>query len=187
MLQFPVELLSCDSLRRRRRMQSHCSVFLNYFLLEQCCFTMLCQSLLYCKMSRPCTYVCPLPFGLPPHSGHHSAIRRVPCAAEYDLISCLFSTQYQYCVCVNYNLSVSPGFFNMHKLINVACPVSCSTLSVTNKLFLQSYKSCHKKKVNIVSEKKILLHQQQLFQQGQARVSSPTELHQPQAEEGRGK
>ena len=33
------------------------------------------------------TYIYPFPFGLPSHSGHHSALSRVPCAIQHVLIS----------------------------------------------------------------------------------------------------
>ena len=33
------------------------------------------------------TYIYPLPFGLPSHSGHHSALSRVPCAIQHVLIN----------------------------------------------------------------------------------------------------
>ena len=38
-------------------------------------------------MNQPYIYTHPLPFGLPFHSGHPSALRRVPCAIQYILIS----------------------------------------------------------------------------------------------------
>ena len=38
----------------------------------------------------------PLPsFGIPSHSGHSTALGRVPCAMQYVLMSYLFYTQYQ--------------------------------------------------------------------------------------------
>ena len=64
----------------------------NYFLLTYSCFTMLCWFILYNKMNQPYVYVYPLPFGLPPHSGHHRALSGVPCAIPYVLISYLFYT-----------------------------------------------------------------------------------------------
>ena len=44
-------------------------------------------------------YIYPLPFRFPSHSGHHSALSRVPCTIKYVLISYLFYTWYQYCIC----------------------------------------------------------------------------------------
>ena len=58
---------------------------------------MLYQFLLYSKMNQPYIYIYPLPSGLPSHSGHHSALSRIPCAIQYILISYLFYTQYQQC------------------------------------------------------------------------------------------
>ena len=45
--------------------------------------------LLHRKMNQLYMYVCPLPFGLPSHSGHHSALSRVPCAIQYVLLVCV--------------------------------------------------------------------------------------------------
>ena len=64
---------------------------------------MLCQFRLYCKVNRPYICIYPLPFVLPFHLGHHSALRRVPFAIQYVLISYLFYTQYQQYTCVNLN------------------------------------------------------------------------------------
>ena len=69
---------------------------------------MLCQFRLYSKMNQPYIYIYPLPYGLPSHSGHHSALSRVPCAIQQVLISYLFYTQYQQCICVNPNLPIPP-------------------------------------------------------------------------------
>ena len=81
----------------------------NYFLLAYSCFTMLCWFILYNKMNQPYVYVYPLPFGLPPHSGHHRALSGVPCAIPYVLISYLFYTwQRMY---VNPNLPILPTLF----------------------------------------------------------------------------
>ena len=44
-------------------------------------------------------YKYPLPFRFPSHSGHHSALSRVPFTIKYVLISYLFYTWYQYCIC----------------------------------------------------------------------------------------
>ena len=41
-------------------------------------------------MNQPYIYIYPLPFGLPSHWSHHSALSRVPWAPQYVLISCLF-------------------------------------------------------------------------------------------------
>ena len=69
---------------------------------------MLCQFLLYSKMNQLCIYIYPLFFGLPSHLGHHRALSRIPCAIQYILISYLFYTQYQQCICVNPNLPIPP-------------------------------------------------------------------------------
>ena len=61
-------------------------------ILEYSYFTMLYSFLLYRKVNQPYLYMYPLPFGLPSHSGHHSALSRVPCAVQYVLISYLFYT-----------------------------------------------------------------------------------------------
>ena len=63
-----------------------------FFLLAYSCFTMLCWFLLYNKMNQPYVYIYPLPFGLPPHSGHHRALSGVPCTIPYILISYLCYT-----------------------------------------------------------------------------------------------
>ena len=44
------------------------------------------------RMNQPYIYMYPLPFAVPFHLGHHSALRRVPCAMQYLLISYLFYT-----------------------------------------------------------------------------------------------
>ena len=59
---------------------------------------MLCQILLYSKMNQPHIY--PLPFGPPPHSGHHRAFSQVPCAIYQVLISYLFYVCVQSLSCV---------------------------------------------------------------------------------------
>ena len=46
------------------------TVFLNWFLLEYSCFTVLCYFLLYHKVDQPSVYIYSLFFGLPSHSGH---------------------------------------------------------------------------------------------------------------------
>ena len=63
------------------------------FLLEQSCFTILCQFLLYSKVNQLYVYIYPLFFGFPSHLGHHTALSRVPCAIQSVLISYLFYTQ----------------------------------------------------------------------------------------------
>ena len=60
---------------------------------------MLYQFLQHNEMNQSYTYIYPLPLGLPSHSGHHRALSRIPCAIEYVLISSLFCTQYQQCLC----------------------------------------------------------------------------------------
>lgn len=111
-LQFPVELLSCDIPWRRRRMQSHCFAF-NYFLLAHSCLNnvLLVSAMLQNEYVQNARNTSP-PFQTSSPFGDPSALSTGPCAIQDDLISCLFYTEYQYCVCVSYNLSVSPGFFN---------------------------------------------------------------------------
>ena len=67
-------------------------LFLFQFLLEYGCFTLLCLPALHNIMNQPYTYRYPLPFGLPSHLGHPSALGRVPCSIQYVPISCLFYT-----------------------------------------------------------------------------------------------
>ena len=54
----------------------------------QCCV----KFRLYSKMNQLYIYICPLPFGLPSHFGHHRALSRVPCVIQYVLTSYLFYT-----------------------------------------------------------------------------------------------
>ena len=61
---------------------------------------MFCQFLLYSKVNQLYVYIYPLFFGFSSHLGHHSALSRDPCAIQYVLISYLFDTQYQQCICV---------------------------------------------------------------------------------------
>ena len=70
-----------------------CHLFIYLFLLEYSCFTMLCQFLLYSKVSQLYVYIFPLFFRFPSHLGHHRSLSRVPCAIQQVLISCLFYTQ----------------------------------------------------------------------------------------------
>ena len=67
--------------------------FFYQFFLEQSCFTMLHQFLLYSKVSQLYVYIYPLFGGFPSHLGHHRALSRVPCAIQQVLISYLFYTQ----------------------------------------------------------------------------------------------
>ena len=52
------------------------------------CFTV-CVFLFYSRMNQLCLYMDLLPFGLPFHSGHDSALSRVPFAIWCDLIVCV--------------------------------------------------------------------------------------------------
>ena len=66
-------------------------IFLNSFLLEYSCFTMLC---FYCTAKRIRhtymeTYI-PSLLDCPSHSGHHSTLGRISCSIQYVLISYLF-------------------------------------------------------------------------------------------------
>ena len=61
----------------------------------------MCSFLLYSKMNQPYIHISLLPFGLPSHSGHHSALGRVPYTIQYVLISYPFYTQYQWCIYVS--------------------------------------------------------------------------------------
>ena len=56
---------------------------------------MLCQFLLYSKVSQLYIYLYSLFCGFPSHLGSHRALSRVPCAIQQVLISYLFYTQYQ--------------------------------------------------------------------------------------------
>ena len=70
-----------------------------------------CQFLLYIKMKQPYTYIYPLIFGFPSHSGHHSALSRVSWAKQYIIFMlCNYLyTHYQSCVCINPNLPLPPN------------------------------------------------------------------------------
>ena len=46
---------------------------------------MWCYILLHSKMNQPHTYIYPLFFGVPSHSGHYSALSRVPWSMQYVL------------------------------------------------------------------------------------------------------
>ena len=65
-----------------------------------------CQLLLHGKMNQPYIYIYPFLFGLASHSGHHSALSRVPCAIWQVIISYPFYTQYQQCKYVHPNLPI---------------------------------------------------------------------------------
>ena len=80
-------------------------------LLAHSCFTMY-QFLLYCKVNQLCICIYPLPFGLPSHLGHYSALSRAPCVRHDVLISCLFHTKHHWYVCDNPNLPIPPTPFN---------------------------------------------------------------------------
>ena len=96
------------------------------FLLEYSCFTM------YSKMNQPYINTHCLPFGLLSPPGHHSALTRAPCAIQQILISSLFYTQYQWCMCVDPNLTIPPIFsspLGIHTFVLYIC-VSVSALQV---------------------------------------------------------
>ena len=76
------------------------------FLLEYSCFTLVCQFLLYSKVSHVYIYIYLLFFGFPFYLGHHRIPIRVPYAIQQVLVSNLFySQQFIY---VNSNLPVEP-------------------------------------------------------------------------------
>ena len=86
------------------------------------CFTMY-QFLLNRKMNQPYIYMYP-PFQIS-HLGHLSALSRVPCTIQWVLISYLFYTQYQYCICVNRSLPIhpiSPFPLGIHIFVLYICP-----------------------------------------------------------------
>ena len=89
-----------------------CGSLYFFNLLEHSCFTMLYQFLLYCKVNQLYIYIYPLPFGLPTHLGHYSVLSRAPCARHYVLISYLFCTKHQWCVCDNPNHPIPPAPLN---------------------------------------------------------------------------
>ena len=66
-----------------------------FILLNYICLTALCQFLLYGKVNLQYVYIHALFFGFTYYSGHHSVLRRGPCALQHVLISYLFYTQYQ--------------------------------------------------------------------------------------------
>ena len=82
--------------------------FLKLIFLECTCFTILCQFLLYKKENQLYIYICPLFFGFTSHLGHHKVLSRVPCAIQLVLvlISYLFYTHCQQCICVNPTLPI---------------------------------------------------------------------------------
>ena len=63
--------------RMEEETETNTFIFVIKFLLEYSCFIM-CLFLQYSKLNQPYMYVYPLPFGLPFHSDHHRALRRVP-------------------------------------------------------------------------------------------------------------
>ena len=70
--------------------------FISFFLinfLECSCFAILCLFMLYSKVNQSYVYIYTFPFGLFPHSGHHSAFSRVPLL----YINYLFYTYYGGC------------------------------------------------------------------------------------------
>ena len=78
-------------------------------------------------------------FGFPSHLDHRHAFSRVPCATQYVLISCLFYTQYQQCVCVNPNLPTPPTppapcfSLGIHTFVFYVC-VSISALQTRSSI-----------------------------------------------------
>ena len=107
--------------------------------MEYRCLTMLCRFLLHSKMNQPYIYINPLPFGLPFHSGHHSAFNRVPCAIQYVLISYLFYT-YLSIVCIYMSISISQFFpplpfpLGIHTLV-LYIGVSSSALQIRSSIY----------------------------------------------------
>ena len=53
---------------------------------------LLCDVVLVFTVQQSESTICSLPFGLPSHSGHSSAVSRVLCAIQYVQISFLFYT-----------------------------------------------------------------------------------------------
>ena len=51
------------------------------FITLQCCVSFTVQ-----QNESAIRIIYPFPFGFPSHSGHHSAVSRVPCAIQYVLI-----------------------------------------------------------------------------------------------------
>ena len=74
-----------------------------------------CYFLLCSKVCQPYIYTRPLPFGLPPHPGHHSAVSRVPCAIEHVFISSLFHT-WSYLSFLLISIQFSVQFNSFHSL-----------------------------------------------------------------------
>ena len=79
--------------------------FRKLILLENSCFTMLCQFLLYSKVNQPCYAYIPFVLDFFPIQVHR-ALRSVSCALQQVIISYLFSTQQLYiCQCHSPNSS----------------------------------------------------------------------------------
>ena len=99
----------CDSITQQNKNKEIIIsplIFLNQFLLECSCFTMLCQFLLYSKVNQFYVYIYPVFLRFPSRLGHHRALSRVPRAIEQVLMSYLLYTQE--CIYVNPNLQVHP-------------------------------------------------------------------------------
>ena len=94
-----------------------------FFLLEQSCFTLLCQFLLYGKLNHPYINIYPLFFGFPSHLGHDRALSRVPCAIQQVLISYLF---YMYDAKFFKNLFI---YFWLRWVFVPACRLSLAAVS----------------------------------------------------------
>ena len=86
-------------------------------------------------------YMCPLSFGLPSCSGHHSVLSRVPCVIQYVLISYLFYTQYQQCICVNPNLPIPPPLVT-HIFVLYICVYFCFANRIICTILLDSIYMC---------------------------------------------
>ena len=77
--------VSPESVQKWRYIVLILQIFLfKRFLLEYSYFTRSYSFLLYWKMNQPCIYH--LPFGLPSHSGHHSALGRIPCTVTIQCV-----------------------------------------------------------------------------------------------------
>ena len=72
-------------------------VFIHLFYIfigVQLLYNIVLVSVVQKSKSAVCILISPLFFGFPSHLGHHRALSRVPCSAQYVLISYLFYTYF---------------------------------------------------------------------------------------------
>ena len=100
-------------------------------------FTMWCQFLLYNKVSQSYIYIYPLPFGFPPHLGHHRVLGRIPCfTVSSHQLSILFIHS-SMCIYLYTDIDISMSV-PISQLIPLPFPplVSICLFSMSGSLFL---------------------------------------------------